>query len=109
MIDLPDPRGPVSELLLTVLPGPVGSVAPVAGGEPSEEDLQLALYLCYELHYRGLPGVDDRWEWEPSLLALRAGLEAAFEARLREQVPLPEPVSPDEMDVALRAIEDGDE
>ena len=48
----------------------------------SDEDLQLALYLCYELHYRGLDGVDERWEWEPSLLALRARLEARFEDAL---------------------------
>ena len=75
MIDLPQPRGAVTERLLHALragPGPVGPA-----GDPDEEDLQLALYLCYELHYRGLPGVDDRWEWEPSLLALRAELERA--------------------------------
>jgi hypothetical protein len=71
------PRGPLTELLLGALTGPVGRLpaAPAAGGD---EDHQLALYLCYELHYRGLPGVDDRWEWEPSLLALRRELEARF-------------------------------
>ncbi|MEX2587018.1 MAG: iron-containing redox enzyme family protein [Actinomycetota bacterium] len=42
------------------------------------EDAHLSLYLCYELHYRGLPGVDDTWEWEPSLLELRRSLEAWF-------------------------------
>ena len=36
-----------------------------------DEDLQLALYCCYELHYQGLPGVHDSWEWEPTLIALR--------------------------------------
>ena len=50
-------------------------------GPLADEDLQLALYCCYELHYRGFAGVDERWEWEPSLLALRAGLEQRFEAR----------------------------
>jgi hypothetical protein len=76
--------------------------------EPSdEEDLQLALYLCYELHYRGLPGVDDRWEWEPSLLALRGALEERFEARLRDEVPLPK--ARDAIDLELRAIEDADD
>ena len=44
---------------------------------------------CYELHYRGFPGVDDAWEWEPSLLALRGGLERQFEDALREAVPRP--------------------
>ena len=32
-----------------------------------DEDLQLSLYLCYELHYRGLPGVA-----ESSSMALNA-------------------------------------
>jgi len=46
----------------------------------------LALYCCYELHYRGFAGVDDGWEWEPSLLALRRDLELAFECRLAEEI-----------------------
>ena len=50
------------------------------------EDFQLSLYLLYELHYRGFSGVDEGWEWEPTLLALRAGLEADFEACLLELV-----------------------
>jgi hypothetical protein len=109
MIALPEPRGPVTERLLAELPGPVAALQapPVPDGD--EEDLQLALYLCYELHYRGLPGVDAAWEWEPSLLGLRAELEHRFEARLREEVPPPEPVDPGEMDVALRALDDADE
>jgi len=59
------------------------------------EDFQLSLYLLYELHYRGFRGVDERWEWQPSLIALRCGLEADFEAALRERLSvadeLPEP------------------
>ena len=51
-------------------------------GAIDAEDLQLALYCCYELHYRGFDGVDERWEWEPSLLALRAELERRFEREL---------------------------
>ena len=74
-----------------------------------DEDLQLSLYLCYELHYRGLPGVDDRWEWEPTLLALRAGLEAQFEAALREAVAQPAArVAASEIDLALREIAERD-
>jgi hypothetical protein len=46
------------------------------------EDLQLALYLSYELHYQGLPGVSDAWEWHPGLLAWRASLEAVLERDL---------------------------
>ena len=58
-------------------------------GAPGE-DFQLSLYLLYELHYRGFSGVDEAWEWEPSLLALRARMEADFEACLLEQVAVPE-------------------
>ncbi len=106
MIVLPEPRGRVTEHLLAALDAPPHTFS----GHPeadSDEDLQLALYLMYELHYRGLPGVDDGWEWEPSLLALRAGLEAAFEAELRATVPVPQTDQP--IDVALRAIADGDD
>jgi hypothetical protein len=75
----------------------------------ADADLQLALYLCYELHYRGLPGVADEWEWEPSLLALRRELEACFEATLRARVPVPPaPAGPEEMDLALRAVAEAD-
>ena len=36
----------------------------------TDEDLQLTLAICYELHYRGFDGVDDAWEWDPELLSL---------------------------------------
>src|SRR5438309_5230393 len=108
MRSLPSPRGPLSELLVSRLtdePGPVHEVAASPIEDPlSDEDLQLALYLCYELHYRGLPGVSDDWEWEPSLLRLRARLESRFERALREAVAGPAPVSADTVDMALRAI-----
>jgi hypothetical protein len=75
----------------------------------ADEDLQLALYLCYELHYRGLPGVDERWEWEPSLLAFRGALEAVFEGALRDAVPMPARVrTARETELALRAVADLD-
>jgi hypothetical protein len=81
------------------------------GADPlADEDLQLALYLCYELHYRGLPGVDERWEWSPSLLALRGALEERFETALRDAVGPVGPVpAPEDFDLALRAIEDADD
>jgi hypothetical protein len=44
------------------------------------------LHLCYELHYQGLPGVDEDWEWNPALLRVRAELEARFAAELRAEV-----------------------
>ncbi|GAA3702843.1 iron-containing redox enzyme family protein [Zhihengliuella alba] len=52
-------------------------------GLVEDDDLQLALYCLYELHYRGIDGTDPRWEWDPSLLRLRALIEDAFEAELR--------------------------
>jgi hypothetical protein len=50
----------------------------------SDDDAALALYVLYELHYRGFEGVDEDWEWEPSLLGARARLEAAMLERLRD-------------------------
>src|SRR6185369_9064867 len=67
-------------------PGAIDSFDPIA-----DDDLQLALYVAYELHYSGIRGVDDRWEWAPSLLGFRAELECPFEAALEELVePAPE-------------------
>jgi hypothetical protein len=40
-----------------------------------DEDFQLALWVAYELHYRGFDGVDDDWEWDPGLLTVRRALE----------------------------------
>jgi hypothetical protein len=109
MLKLPSPRGDVSATLLEHLPAPPHDL-PVVPAAPDDEDLHLALYLCYELHYRGLPGVDPDWEWDPGLLALRRDLEARFEAELRERVPRDEqPVAPGDMDLALRAVEDDDD
>jgi hypothetical protein len=109
---LPEPRGEISEHLLAELARPVHPLIAPLVAPPADplvdEDLQLALYLCYELHYRGLPGVADAWEWEPSLLALRRDLEQCFEDALHAAVPRPPaPPRPEEMDLALRAIADG--
>ena len=61
------------------------------GADPlDDDDFQLALYCCYELHYRGLPGVPEGWEWEPSLLRWRGALERRLEDRLLVEVPLRE-------------------
>jgi hypothetical protein len=114
VLRLPAPRGNVSELLLSELTGDVRrleSPALACCADPlRDEDLQLSLYLCYELHYRGLPDVDERWEWEPSLLAVRRELEVEFERALREAVAAPDVAPPPErMDVALRAVAESDE
>jgi len=111
---LPAPRGPLSHALIDALATDPQRLSapevPPADDPLADQDLQLALYLCYELHYRGLPGVADEWEWEPSLLALRRRLEARFEAALIEAIGAPAlRVPPEEMDIALRAIEAADE
>lgn len=114
MLALPQPRGELSESLLAELTRPVHPLVSPRVATPADplgdEDLQLALYCCYELHYRGLPGVADEWEWEPSLLALRRDMEAAFEAALAASVPRPPaPDAPEEMDLALRAVAAADD
>src|SRR6201999_3616777 len=64
----------------------------VRDSDPYGLDLQLALYMCYELHYRGFAGVDPTWEWNPGLLHLRAQLERVFLAGVRRDVG---PIDPD--------------
>ena len=110
---VPEPRGPVSEMLLGELRREAHPLPSAPVSEPSDpltdEDLQLALYVAYELHYRGFDGVDDRWEWEPSALALRGTLERTMEAALRLAVgELPARVDPSETDRVLRAVSEAD-
>jgi Iron-containing redox enzyme len=111
MPSLPAARGDASALLLEHLVDPVHALPRLeldVADPLTDEDLQLALYLCYELHYRGLPGVDERWEWEPSLLALRRAWEERFEVALLAVVGAPR--APDEdMDLTLRAVVEADD
>jgi hypothetical protein len=74
---------------------------PAAIDDPvTGDDSALALYLLYELHYRGIDGVDDDWEWQPELLAARAVIEHRFLERLRDEVAMP--AIPDDVAEALR-------
>ena len=85
---LPGPQGRLSAAVLGLLAGEpsTGIEAPLGDCDAYGLDLQLALYACYELHYRGFAGVDPGWEWNPRLLALRARLEDAFIDRVRRDV-----------------------
>jgi hypothetical protein len=104
MSSLPSPRGPVTEDLFAALRKPPHRL-PELTGPVEYEDLQLALYCCYELHYRGFEGVDERWEWEPSLLAARAVLERQYEDDVLELVGPPKaPPEPTEVDAHLREL-----
>jgi hypothetical protein len=100
---LPSPRGPVSSALISALGlDPHDVTLPSAPGD--DDDLHLALFVLYELNYRGWDGVDDRWEWHPDLIRLRGALEARFEAALRELVsPIARP-APDAADVARTLV-----
>jgi hypothetical protein len=109
MCTLPAARGPITEFLIGELRQDPHQLPPNGLSRTEDplgdDDLQLALYLCYELHYRGLADVDEHWEWEPSLLALRGKLEQHFERSLREAVPLEVGSMPaEDVDLALRAI-----
>ncbi|MER7968458.1 iron-containing redox enzyme family protein [Streptomyces sp. NPDC096080] len=86
---LPAPRGEISARLLTALrsgraPDPVGAAADADG---LGDDLHLALYVLYELHYQGFEALPEQLEWDPALLALRHTLEERFLAALRAGVP----------------------
>jgi hypothetical protein len=73
---------------------------PLYEADPYGLDLQLALYSCYELHYRGFAGVNPRWEWNPSLLRVRGRLEELFLDAVRHDVGeiTPDETSTDAMD-----------
>ncbi|MDV9186734.1 iron-containing redox enzyme family protein [Streptomyces sp. SR27] len=62
---------------------PAYTEASIRRADPWGEDLQLALYLLYELHYRGFERVDDDREWDPDLLRLRQESESLFLDALR--------------------------
>ena len=109
---LPEPRGPLTSALCTDLTS--GTLAPAtvelaertaaAATDPlADEDLQLALAICYELHYRGFDDVGEDWEWDPDLLRLRAHLERAHTAALRALVGELE-VTDDPVDQQLTAL-----
>jgi heme oxygenase-like protein len=114
---LPAPRGPLSEALLATLRdrAPTGRhtvAVPEIDAEDGcfGEDCQLSLYVLYELHYRGFRNVDEGWEWQPGLLALRSELEADFEAALRERLPRSDgPVNPARLGAAITGLIDADD
>lgn len=107
---LPLPRGPLSDHLLERLRWQpheltdAPAVGPTVGDPLTDDDLHLALYLCYELHYRGWAGVQDGWEWEPTLLAYRRELERCFLDALVSDVGPPEDVDPVDVEAELHRI-----
>ncbi len=109
---LPAPRGPISTELFACLsgePGPVPSrltelldALPVTTADArSDEDVQISLWVCYGLTYEGFDGVDERWEWQPSLLAVRGALEAVFERDLLAEAQVPADLTPEKVPAFL--------
>lgn len=84
---IPWSRGPLSAAVIEALQREPGSFVMPESIEVDDalidDDFQLALYLCYDVHVRDLTGAD--WEWDVGLLAFRARLEHVFESRLREE------------------------
>ncbi|MDI2099225.1 iron-containing redox enzyme family protein [Klugiella sp. YN-L-19] len=102
---MPAPRGPASAALTEylrledhgttrldddALHNEVSAAVAASPDILTDDDLQLALFLMYELHYTGIDGVRDELEWSSSLIAARGELERGFEAGLRDAVTMPE-------------------
>lgn len=114
--ELPNARGPLSDALTRLLlepASPHGQTLALPAIDTGDgvlgEDFQLSLYLLYELHYRGFRGVDEDWEWQPSLLGLRSALEADFEATLRELVGAPDPPAADRIGGEIMRLVEADD
>jgi hypothetical protein len=109
-MQLPPPRGPFSAWLSDQLAGARSaqrSIEVVRSGPPfADEDLQLALWIAYELQYRGFDDVDPDAQWEPAVIAARTQWERPWvnwlEVNCRVR-PTDEPVA-----VQLRAMIDAD-
>jgi hypothetical protein len=89
---LPRAAGPLSSAIIDTLARGRPALhahpidVPLCEADPYGLDLQLALYVCYELHYRGFEGVNPRWEWNPGLLHVRGRLEETFLSAVRHDV-----------------------
>lgn len=101
---LPEPRGPVSDAVISALTNePHAIVVPWVENLDllTDDDAQLALTCCYELHYESFAGVDDAWEWAPELLALTRRLERVFVRRIEDEIGRPADIDPRDVVPAL--------
>lgn len=114
---LPAPRGPVSLSIVEALaerdaarlvpPAPASAADPGAGDPVTDDDLQLSLWMCYELHYRGFDDTDPAWEWQPEQIAVRRELERQLLQALRRDVHYPHTNQP--VPARLREVVDADD
>ena len=81
-------------------PGKSGAILPAW----QDEDFQLALWICYEMHYRGFEYVHEGWQWHPAVMAFQVGLERRWVASLRGLAGEPPAVSPGAVPDALRQL-----
>jgi hypothetical protein len=112
-LPLPPSRGPITASLFAALVEEVDSPIATDSGLHvddvlTDDDLQLALYVCYELHYAELKGVDARWEWAPSLIAYRAMLESQLEAAISALVRPCSPAESADVGGSLQQIVEAD-
>jgi Iron-containing redox enzyme len=114
---LPAPRGPLTRMLVDALRRRPGTLSPefasprITDDPLYGEDVPLALYVLYELHYRGFDGVDDEWEWDPDLLTLRRRIERAFLLRLEAEIGAAfgtDPIAPRDVATHMRELASGD-
>ena len=92
---LPTSRGPISASIVRALKRQDPDLLTIPTDERHsdpllDEDLQLSLWLCYELHYQGFEDTDPSWEWQPELIAVRRELERELLGGLRRDVQVPE-------------------
>ena len=76
-----------------------------------DDDLQLALWTCYELHYQGFDDCGSSWEWQPELIRLRGALEAQLLAGLHRHITVPQSYPQSDRPIAtrLRDLVDSDD
>jgi hypothetical protein len=78
------------------LPPPPRPALLVSGGTREawqDDDLQLSLWICYELRMRGFDDVATGWEDHPALAQFHAALEARWEQALRSLTEVTSPAA----------------
>jgi hypothetical protein len=84
-VQVPKARGPISGWVVDVLTDATRAAPPALtdGDLLTDADTQLALWVSYEMHYRGFEGVHPDAEWDPEVLGLRRRIESRMETQLR--------------------------
>ena len=96
--------GTLSDIELEAAGSAVENVDPLG-----DDDLHLALYICFELSYRGFADVDPAWETQIPLLQLRGLMEEAFLGALEQEIPPDAGIDPDRVGELLFELEREDD